>query len=40
MRNDIWIGADPELFLAKEGIPVSAHELIPGSKKEPSYWLR
>ena len=35
MRNDIWIGADPELFLTKEGIPVSAHELIPGSKKEP-----
>lgn len=35
MIKDIWIGADPELFLSKEGQPVSAHGLIPGSKREP-----
>jgi hypothetical protein len=29
------IGADPEVFLFKDGEPVSAHGLIPGTKTEP-----
>lgn len=32
---DITIGADPELFVTKDGIPKSAHELVPGTKQEP-----
>ena len=31
----ITIGADPELFAAKDGQWVSAHNLIPGTKKDP-----
>lgn len=31
----ITIGADPELFVAKHGMFVSAHDLIPGTKKAP-----
>jgi hypothetical protein len=31
----ITIGADPEFFLAKDGVFVSAHDLIPGSKAKP-----
>ncbi len=31
----IVLGADPEIFLQKNGIPHSAHGLIPGTKKEP-----
>ena len=31
----ITIGADPELFAAKGGQWVSAHNLIPGTKKDP-----
>jgi len=30
------IGADPEIFLTKKKTPLSAHGLIPGTKKEPS----
>jgi hypothetical protein len=35
--NDIefTFGADPEFFVAKGGKPISAHGLIPGTKKEP-----
>ena len=31
----ILVGADPELFLAKNGQFVSAHNLLPGTKYEP-----
>lgn len=31
----VLIGADPEVFLFKNGNVVSAHDLIPGTKKEP-----
>lgn len=35
--NDIefTIGADPEFFVAKDGKPISAHGLVPGTKKNP-----
>ena len=33
--NNVSIGADPELFLAKEGEVISAEGLIGGTKKEP-----
>lgn len=29
------LGADPEFFVSHGGIPVSAHDLVPGTKKEP-----
>lgn len=29
------IGADPELFVFRNGVPVSAHDLIPGTKAKP-----
>lgn len=29
------IGADPEIFVRKNGVPVSAHGLVSGTKKEP-----
>lgn len=32
---NITIGADPELFVRKDGLPFSAHGLIPGTKKAP-----
>lgn len=32
---NITVGADPELFVRKDGIPSSAHGLIPGTKKAP-----
>lgn len=32
---NIKIGADPELFVFKDGKPVSAHDLLPGTKTEP-----
>ena len=37
MTKKVLIGADPEFFLsdAKTRIPVSAHGLVPGTKKEP-----
>lgn len=31
----LLIGADPEVFLSKDGVIVSAHDLIPGTKKKP-----
>lgn len=31
----ILVGCDPEVFMFKDGIPVSAHGAIPGTKKEP-----
>lgn len=36
-RSAIFIGADPELFVidSKTGVPVSAHDLIPGTKESP-----
>lgn len=32
---NIKVGADPELFVTKDGLLVSAHDLIPGTKKRP-----
>lgn len=32
---DFTIGADPEFFVHQNGLPVSAHGLIPGDKKNP-----
>ena len=32
---EFTFGADPEFFVQKNGIPVSAHGLIPGDKKNP-----
>lgn len=29
------LGADPEFFLMKDGEPVSAHDLVPGTKQDP-----
>jgi len=29
------LGCDPEVFVKKNGVPVSAHGLIPGDKKAP-----
>jgi hypothetical protein len=29
------MGCDPEFYLTKDGIPISAHDLVPGTKKEP-----
>lgn len=29
------IGADPEFFLHRNGVPVSAHDLVPGTKRRP-----
>jgi hypothetical protein len=34
-RAGLLVGADPELFLKLSGKPVSAHNLIPGTKQEP-----
>ena len=31
----VLIGADPEVFVSKDGMIVSGHNLIPGTKKEP-----
>ncbi len=31
----VKIGADPELFVFKDGKPVSAHDLLPGTKAKP-----
>lgn len=33
--SEFTIGVDPEIFLRKDGQPVSAHGLIPGDKKAP-----
>jgi len=33
--DDITIGADPEFFLFRDGEPVSAHDIVPGTKKHP-----
>jgi len=33
--TNIHVGADPEFFLTKDGMPVSAHEVVPGSKEKP-----
>jgi hypothetical protein len=33
--HEFTIGADPEFFVCRNGIPVSAHGLIPGDKKNP-----
>lgn len=35
-KYDLLIGADPEVFLVKEGKPISAFGLIPGTKQTPS----
>lgn len=32
---DIKVGADPEFFVKKDGVPISAHDLVPGTKAEP-----
>lgn len=29
------MGADPEFFVAKDGVPCSAHDLVPGTKDKP-----
>lgn len=31
----ITIGADPEFFLRQHGVPVSAYDLVPGTKQKP-----
>jgi len=31
----ITIGADPEFFLERDGVPVSAYDMIPGTKHKP-----
>lgn len=31
----VTIGCDPEFFLYKDGYPVSAHDIVPGTKEEP-----
>lgn len=33
--TDLLIGADPEFFLARNGQPISAHDIVPGNKKRP-----
>ena len=33
--TNFTIGCDPELFVTKDGVPVTAHNLIPGDKKAP-----
>lgn len=35
MKNILKIGADPELFVFKNGEPISAHDLLPGTKASP-----
>lgn len=35
MTLQILVGADPEVFMFKDGKPVSAHKMIPGDKKNP-----
>lgn len=35
MSHELQIGGDPELFLFKDGKPVSAHPYIPGTKAKP-----
>lgn len=32
---DILVGADPEIFMFQNGVPISAHGAIPGTKYEP-----
>lgn len=32
---EILVGADPELFMFKDGVPISAHGMIPGDKYKP-----
>lgn len=32
---NLKIGADPELFVFKDGSPISAHNLLPGTKTDP-----
>lgn len=32
---DILVGADPEFFVTKDGAPISAHNLVPGTKDNP-----
>lgn len=34
-KIEILVGCDPELFMFKDGKPVSAHGVIPGTKKDP-----
>jgi hypothetical protein len=34
-EDDITVGADPEFFLAKDGKPISAHDMVPGDKHHP-----
>lgn len=33
--TQILIGADPEIFVKRGGVNISAHELVPGTKKNP-----
>lgn len=35
MTLQILVGADPEIFMFKDGKPISAHNMIPGDKKHP-----
>lgn len=35
MSHNILVGCDPEIFVKKDGLFVSAHALIPGDKKNP-----
>ena len=35
MYDKIFVGADPELFFHKDGVCISAHDLVPGTKEEP-----
>lgn len=34
-KLNILVGADPEIFMYKNGIPISAHNMIKGDKKNP-----
>lgn len=33
--HNFTFGADPEFFVGKNGVPISAHGLVPGDKKNP-----
>lgn len=35
MSYSFTVGCDPEVFVTKDGKPISAHDLIPGNKKAP-----
>ena len=33
--TEVTVGCDPEFFLMLDGTPVSAHDIVPGSKQQP-----